>query len=84
MKNFNHERWLIAVQAARGSHATCTPVLLVGARNCYEESIKYAMKRQTFGKPLISHQIIRFKLAEMARMVFNLYLATLSNLFLAD
>eukprot|EP01128_Nolandella_sp_AFSM9_P000574 TRINITY_DN10725_c0_g1_i1.p1 TRINITY_DN10725_c0_g1~~TRINITY_DN10725_c0_g1_i1.p1 ORF type:complete len:443 (-),score=106.73 TRINITY_DN10725_c0_g1_i1:145-1407(-) len=57
MKNFNHERFVIAIQAARGS------------RNCYEESIKYALKRKTFGKPLISHQLIRFKLAEMIRQI---------------
>ncbi len=50
MTNFNHERLVIAVAAARM------------ARNCYEEAIMYAMKRKTFGKTLISHQIIRYKL----------------------
>jgi alkylation response protein AidB-like acyl-CoA dehydrogenase len=32
----------------------------------------YAMKRKTFGKALISHQIIRYKLAEMVRQVESL------------
>ena len=59
--NFNHERWLIAVGACRS------------ARMCYEESVKEALKRKTFGKRLIEHQMIRAKLAEMARQVESLY-----------
>jgi len=60
MTNFNHERFLISIKAARI------------ARMCYEMSIKYALERETFGKKLISHQIIRFKLAEMARQIESL------------
>eukprot|EP01094_Clydonella_sp_ATCC50884_P006676 TRINITY_DN1588_c0_g1_i1.p1 TRINITY_DN1588_c0_g1~~TRINITY_DN1588_c0_g1_i1.p1 ORF type:complete len:461 (+),score=167.97 TRINITY_DN1588_c0_g1_i1:120-1385(+) len=58
--NFNHERLVISVSACRM------------ARLCYEESIKYALQRKTFGKPLVHHQIVRFKLAEMARMIESL------------
>jgi alkylation response protein AidB-like acyl-CoA dehydrogenase len=61
MNNFNHERFIIAVQACRG------------ARSCYEEAMKYALQRETFGKRLVQHQLIRFKLAEMARQVECLY-----------
>ena len=57
MYNFNHERWGFVVQANRF------------ARVCLEESAKYAMKRRTFGKRLIEHPVIRWKLAEMARQV---------------
>jgi alkylation response protein AidB-like acyl-CoA dehydrogenase len=57
MKNFNHERWGFVVQANRFS------------RCCLEESFKYAQKRMTFGKKLIEHPVIRWKLAEMARQV---------------
>jgi alkylation response protein AidB-like acyl-CoA dehydrogenase len=57
MKNFNHERWGFVAQANRF------------ARVCLEESLKYAMKRKTFGKPLIDHEVIRWKIAEMARQV---------------
>jgi alkylation response protein AidB-like acyl-CoA dehydrogenase len=39
------------------------------ARVCLEESMKYAFKRETFGKPLIEHPVIRLKLAHMARQV---------------
>lgn len=57
MQNFNHERFGICVQAARFS------------RVCLEEAMRYAFKRETFGKPLIEHPVIRLKLAHMARQV---------------
>jgi len=60
MFNFNHERFVIAAGTTASS------------RLCYEEAIKYSLKRKTFGKRLIEHQIIRFKLAEMARMIESL------------
>jgi alkylation response protein AidB-like acyl-CoA dehydrogenase len=59
--NFNHERFVISAGTCRES------------RTCYEEAFKYAMERTTFGKPLITHQIIRYKLAEMARQIEALY-----------
>jgi len=61
VRNFNHERLVIAA-------GTCRE-----ARTCYSEAFKYAMTRKTFGKPLINHQIIRYKLAEMARQIEALY-----------
>jgi len=57
MTNFNHERIGIIIQCIRFS------------RVCYEESIKYAHKRRTFGKKLIEHPVIRLKLAHMARQI---------------
>ena len=36
------------------------------AEACLEMSVKYALERKTFGKPLASHQAIQFKLADMA------------------
>jgi alkylation response protein AidB-like acyl-CoA dehydrogenase len=61
VSNFNHERFIFAVEACRK------------ARMCYEESIKFALQRRTFGKRLIEHQAIRGKLAEMVRMIEALY-----------
>ncbi|KAL6243775.1 hypothetical protein RBB50_009209 [Rhinocladiella similis] len=55
MTNFNHERIGIIIQCLRFS------------RVCFEESVKYASKRRTFGKKLIDHPVIRLKLAHMAR-----------------
>ena len=57
MTNFNHERMGIIIQSLRFS------------RVCYEESVKYANKRRTFGKKLIEHPVIRMKLAHMARQI---------------
>ncbi|MCJ1350735.1 MAG: hypothetical protein MMC33_000716 [Icmadophila ericetorum] len=57
MTNFNHERIGIVIQCLRFS------------RVCFEESMKYAHKRRTFGKKLIEHPVIRLKLAHMARQI---------------
>lgn len=55
MINFNHERFVLTVQMLRF------------ARICVEDSIVFARRRKTFGKRLIDHQVIRHKIAEMAR-----------------
>ena len=57
MYNFNHERMYVATIALRLS------------RVCLEESIKYALKRKTFGKYLSDTQAIRMKIAAMARRI---------------
>ncbi|KAK5195279.1 hypothetical protein LTR99_002482 [Exophiala xenobiotica] len=57
MTNFNHERIGIIIQCLRFS------------RVCFEESVKYASKRKTFGQKLINHPVIRLKLAHMARQI---------------
>lgn len=54
MNNFNLERLGIAAS-------------LIGISRCaYEETVKYAHVRQTFGQPLAGHQVVRHKLVEMA------------------
>ncbi|CRK25289.1 Acyl-CoA dehydrogenase apdG like protein [Verticillium longisporum] len=55
VSNFNHERLFIGFQALR-----C-------ARVCLEDSISYALSRETFGKKLVEHPVIRFKFANMSR-----------------
>ncbi len=39
------------------------------ARAAFEDSVRYAQQRETFGKPLAQHQLIAAKLAEMATRV---------------
>jgi len=56
MENFNHERFAICAMTNRFS------------RVCLEESLKFANKRKTFGKTLVQHPVIRWKIAEMARL----------------
>eukprot|EP00930_Biecheleria_cincta_P038052 TRINITY_DN26143_c0_g1_i1.p1 TRINITY_DN26143_c0_g1~~TRINITY_DN26143_c0_g1_i1.p1 ORF type:complete len:409 (+),score=59.91 TRINITY_DN26143_c0_g1_i1:31-1257(+) len=58
MLNFNNERFMMSVGACRM------------ARTCLEDAIRYARLRKTFGQPLIKHQVIRHKLAEMARHIY--------------
>lgn len=57
MENFNHERFSTAIGACSF------------ARVCVEDSYRYACKRKTFGKLLIEHPVIRFKLGNMIRQV---------------
>lgn len=57
MQNFNSERLMLA--------AGCTGF----AQVCLDETIAYARERQTFSKPLIQHQVIRHKLADMAMRI---------------
>merc|ERR1719171_528626 len=57
MNNFNHERFAICAMTNRFS------------RVCMEEALKFANKRKTFGKKLVQHDVIRWKLAEMARSI---------------
>jgi acyl-CoA dehydrogenase len=57
MQQFQSERLSLAVQA----YAT--------AARCLELALGWARQRQTFGRPLSSRQVIRHKLAEMARQV---------------
>jgi alkylation response protein AidB-like acyl-CoA dehydrogenase len=39
------------------------------ARAAFEEAIKYAQQRKTFGKPICEHQTIQIKLADMATKI---------------
>ncbi len=39
------------------------------ARAAFEDSIRYAQRRETFGKPLVQHQLVAAKLAEMATRI---------------
>lgn len=55
--NFNMERLSMAAQA------------IAFSRVCIEDAANWARERQTFGKPLAKHQVIRHKFADMVRMV---------------
>ena len=57
MNNFNYERYMMGAQ------------MLGMAKRCFEECVQYSQERQTFGKNLIEHQVIRHKLAEMSAKI---------------
>jgi alkylation response protein AidB-like acyl-CoA dehydrogenase len=54
MNNFNMERFWLAAMAYGY------------AMVCYEEALDWAKQRQTFGKRLVDHQVVRHKLVDMA------------------
>ncbi len=67
MDNFNYERmWL-------------NGMMLGMSMRLYEECITYAQDRETFGEKLISHQVIRHKLADMSAKIDAMY-AYLANI----
>lgn len=57
MRNFNRERLSIAAMA------------VAFAQVCLDEAIAYARQRETFGKPLVTRQVIRHKLVDMATRI---------------
>lgn len=57
MRNFNHERLVLAMQA------------YALARVCLDEASDWAMDRTTFGKRLVEHQVVRQKLVVMATRI---------------
>ncbi|KAK5137426.1 hypothetical protein LTR08_009004 [Meristemomyces frigidus] len=57
MRNFNRERYIMAVSCNRKT------------RTCLTVALEYAHERETFGKPLIANQIIAHKFAALAREV---------------
>ena len=57
MHNFNPERISLSATA------------LGIAKLCLQESIDWAQERQTFGQPLMQHQVIRHKIAEMSARI---------------
>ena len=57
MNNFNYERLFMCAQ------------MLGMSRRCFQESVDYAKQRKTFGKPLIKHQVIRHKIADMSSRI---------------
>lgn len=57
MRHFASERLSLAVQAA------------AVARRCLDLTLRYVQQRETFGRPLATRQVVRHRLAEMARQV---------------
>ncbi len=53
MENFNGERLLMSAGA------------LAFAQVCFDEALEWARQRQTFGAPLVEHQVTRHKLMDM-------------------
>ncbi len=57
MENFNLER------------LSLTAGCLGAAKACLEDAVAWAKERETFGRPLIQHQVIRHKIADMSMRI---------------
>lgn len=57
MENFNFERLALA--------SGCLGM----AKRCLDDAVSWAKERETFGKPLIRHQVIRHKIADMSMRI---------------
>jgi acyl-CoA dehydrogenase len=57
MRNFNAERLSMAAMAVGFAEA------------CRDEALAWARTRQTFGQPLVAHQVIRHRLADMTMRI---------------
>ena len=57
MNNFNYERYMMGAQ------------MLGMSIRLFDECVAYAQERNTFGQPLIQHQVIRHKLADMSARI---------------
>jgi acyl-CoA dehydrogenase len=53
MRNFNHERLMMAAMS------------VVYAQVCTEEALGWARERRSFGTALVGHQVVRHKLVDM-------------------
>ncbi|HEU0195899.1 MAG TPA: acyl-CoA dehydrogenase family protein [Nevskiaceae bacterium] len=67
MKNFNPERLMLAAQAWAFGQV------------CYADALEWARQRQTFGRPLITRQVVRHQLVDM-KMALDAVKATLDLL----
>ena len=54
------------------------------ARAAYEIALAYAKQRQTFGKPIIEHQAVAFRLADMATQLEAAHLMVINAASLRD
>lgn len=57
LENFNYERLALA--------SGCLGM----AKRCLDDAVSWAKERETFGKPLIKHQVIRHKIADMSMRI---------------
>ena len=60
------EGYKIALSNLEGGRIGIAAQSIGMARTCYETALSYAKERQSFGRPIIEHQAVGFRLADMA------------------
>jgi alkylation response protein AidB-like acyl-CoA dehydrogenase len=63
------EGYKIALANLEGGRIGIASQAVGMARAAYEAALDYARERETFGKPIIQHQAVAFKLADMATQI---------------
>jgi len=59
----------IALENLEGGRIGIAAISVGMARAAYEAAKAYAKERETFGKPIIEHQAVAFRLADMATQI---------------
>lgn len=78
------EGFKIAMQLFDRSRPMVAALALGLTQHCLEEAINYAKSRQTMGRPIIEHQAIGFKIAEMGMRLEAARLLTYQAAWLSD
>lgn len=73
-----------AMQTLEGGRIGIAAQALGIASGAYELALQYSKERKTFGKPIADHQIIQFKLADMATQIEAARLLCLKAAWLKD
>ncbi len=68
----------IALSNLEGGRIGITAQAVGMARSAYEAALDYARERETFGTPILDHQAVRFRLADMATRIEAARLMTLN------
>jgi hypothetical protein len=63
------EGYRIALSNLEGGRIGIAAQAVGMARAAYEAALAYARERETFGKPIIEHQAVNFRLADMAMQI---------------
>ncbi len=78
------EGFLIAMKVFDRSRPMVAAAAVGVAQRCLDESVNYAKTRETMGKPIIAHQLVGQKLAEMAMRTEAARLLTYKSVDLLD
>ena len=78
------EGYRIALSNLEGGRIGIAAQAVGMARNAYQLALAYAHDRQSFGKPIIEHQAIAFKLADMATRIDAAHLMVMRAAGLKD
>lgn len=73
-----------AMQVLDGGRISIAALSLGIARGAYEAALSYAQQRRQFDKPLIDHQLVAFKLADMAMEIAAAELLTYQAAYLKN